>query len=158
MVLSNQPIPKSSKSTPVHFEIKVDKEGDKKIFLIGLIENNYRYKIDGLSGWNNNTVTYHVNDRFGYQFHNESIKGKAIIQEKLMTGDRVRCCVKRVLVGDENTPKVFLYFIKNGKHLKSVLTLDDGEYFPIIGIDSPGAVVIPTPDETELIPNNEGMT
>ena len=158
MVRSNQPIPKSTKSTPIHFEVKVDKEGSRRKFLIGIIKNDYKYKIDGLAGWHNNSLTYNVNDKLGFQFHNETIKGKGLIKEKLKKGDRIGCCVKHVSVGDEKTPKVLCYFIKNGTQLMSVLTLDDGEYFPVIGIDSPGAVVIPTMDATEFIPINEGMT
>ena len=57
----------------------------------------------------------------------------------------------------DNHQYIFVNFFKNGKKLKASRYVDEGEYYPTIGMGSPGAKVTSNLGETDFVYKIEGM-
>ena len=153
LIRAIHPVPKSTQG--FHLEMEVQDNGDTKEFLIGFLRQDSKLKIDGLSGWFNDTIGYKLYNRNGSQFHHEPLDDKGILTEKLKSGDVVGACMKRMRI--DGKAKMVCYFTKNGMKLKKVLHLEDGEYFPIVGMHTPNVAISLNLGETEFVSNFASM-
>ena len=121
---------------------------------IGLTKKSPNIRSGHLPGWETNPklgIGYHGDD--GGVYH-ESIN--AVEQGKqFTTGDVVGCYMSFTRVNDEDI--TLTQFTKNGKKILSPRIISNADWFPTIGIGSPGAVVDTNFGIDQFIFNIKGM-
>jgi hypothetical protein len=153
LIRAVDPVPISAQG--FHLEMEVNHEGDTKEFLIGFLRQDSKLKITGLSGWYKETIGYKLYNSNGSQFHHEPLEDKGILTEKLMSGDIVGCCLKKMRIDGKAT--MVCFFTKNGIKWKKALFLEDGEYFPLVGMHTPNVAIRLNLGETEFCSNFASM-
>ena len=149
MVFTNQPIPKNVEF--FYFEITVEDEGENGLIGIGLAKTSAKYQNGRMPGWDKGTIGYHGDD--GGIFHND--EEPQFVCETYGKGDTVGCMMKKLMI--DNHQYIFVNFFKNGKNLKASRYVDEGEYYPTIGMGSAGAKVTSNLGETDFVYKIEGM-
>ena len=115
-----------------YFEITVLEPG--QAIGIGLTKSSVKSRTDEMPGWYNNSIGYHSDD--GGIFHNRGSKVAEV--NTYSAGDTVGCCLKQIMTG-QNTRRV-CFFTLNGQKLGRPISLDDGDFFPTIGLKGRAAV------------------
>ena len=107
-----------------------------------------------MPGWDKGTIGYHGDG--GVILHNyDEESGFAFDCETYGKGDTVGCMMKKLMI--ESHEYIFVNFSKNGKNLKASRYVDEGEYYPTIGMGSAGAKVTSNLGETDFVYRIEGM-
>ena len=154
LIRAAQPI--SKYSCQHYFEFTVVKEGENNEFLIGMLKQEKQFEVDGIAGWYDDAIGIHKTNEFGYSFQFDKTKLDSTMKMKLKLNDTIGCLFKRTV--KKAKTKLTCHFVKNRIMLKKpAFTLDEGIYFPIIGINSPGAIIIPNVGEREFKFDLEGM-
>ena len=150
MVFTNQPIPKNVEN--FYFEITVEDEGENGSIGVGLAKATAKYQNGHMPGWNQGTIGYHGDD--GGIYHNDG--SLQLTCETYGKGDTVGCMMKKRMI--DNHQYIFVNFFKNGKKLDMASRyVDEGEYYPTIGMGSAGAKVTSNLGETDFVYKIEGM-
>ena len=147
IIFTNKPIPKRVEK--FYFELKVEDEGENGLIGIGLVNADAKHPNERMPGWDNGTVGYHGDD--GGIFQNA---GWSHTCESYSKGDTVGCMFERVLIDGYQIQLVS--FTKNGTKLTPNRYLEDGEYYPAIGMGSAGAKVTSNLGEMDYIYKFEG--
>ena len=149
LVRATRPIDKDSSS--FYFELKVVNSGEEGAIAIGLTQANVNTRSGYFPGWKNLGIGYHGDD--GGIFHESS---KAIERgEPYATGDVVGCYLCRTQMNDEEITLV--QFTRNGKKILSPRILPNADWYPTIGLASPGAIVETNFDTNQSIIDTKGL-
>ena len=129
-----------------YFEIKIVNSGANDIIGIGITQYNPSSRSGSFPGWSyySTDIGYHGDD--GKIFYNNS-KSKYANQAGLYSsGDIVGCLVYHIQIEDEDF--IVVQFTNNGKKIsypRIIKTTDANsqfyQWFPTIGMASPGAIV-----------------
>ena len=137
-----------------YFEAKIVNSGENCMIAIGLTKKSPNTRSGHLPGWETNPklgIGYHGDD--GGIYH-ESIH--AVERgEQFSTGDVVGCYMRRTRVNDEEI--TLTQFSKNGKKILSPRIISNADWFPTVGIGSPGAIVDTNFGIDQFIFNIKGM-
>ena len=130
--------PISKYSSSFYFEATIINSGDDGEIAIGLTKANPNTRSGYLPGWRSNPtlgIGYHGDD--GGIFHESN---KAIEHgEKYKAKDVVGCYLVRTRMSDEEI--ILVQFTKNGNKTLTPRIISNDEWYPTIGIGSPGAIV-----------------
>ena len=141
----------SPSATQYYFEFTVNEQGETGEIGIGLTRNAPETRNGGMPGWDDGTIGYHGDD--GGIYHNSGRKETDC--ETFGSGDTVGCALNRIYI--DNASFLFCYFTKNGKKLNPVKYLEDGDYYPTIGMGSAGTVVTANLGENDFLYNSQGI-
>ena len=124
----------SSNNFPFYFETKVVECGENGFIGIGLTPRIYDQQNHNLPGLDPDSI--------GFQGYDGIIGSSGVpIQksERYSTGDVVGCylCCTNV----DGVEYVLVQFTKNGKVLQPIVCMKNKDYYPTIGLGSPGAVL-----------------
>ena len=148
-IFTNQPIPKHVEH--FYFEVTVEDEGMDGYIGVGLAKASAKYQNGRMPGWDKGTIGYHGDD--GGIYHNDG--SEQLKCDTYGKGDTVGCMMKKRMI--DNYEYIFVNFFKNGKNLKASRYVDEGEYYPTIGMGSAGAKVTSNLGETDFVYKIEGM-
>ena len=129
----------SGLSRSFYFEIKIDNCGENSNIYLGLTQADPETRSGCCPGWNTHQtlgIGYHGDDDGGL-YHNSG--GPIRRSEPITTGDVVGCFLSRTRINDEDITLV--QFTKNGKEILSPRVLENAEWYPTIGMASPGASI-----------------
>ena len=147
-IFTQQPIPRDAKQ--FYFEVTIDNQGDDGAISIGLVKSDAKHPNGRMVGWDAGTIGYHGDD--GGIYHNsESSQNTCATYTSV---DTVGCFMKRVIV--DGIRYTIVHFTKNGEKLKPVRYIEDGEYYPAIGMGSIGAKVQSKMCEVDYLYKIEG--
>ena len=131
--------------------MKVLKTGENGRIGIGLTKYSVKSRNGDMPGWSGQSIGYHGDD--GGIFHNA---GNAVTSaETFTTGDTVGCLITRTRIAEKNIQ--MCSFTKNGKRLQPIRYLEEGEFFPTIGMGSNGALVEANLGEKEFLFDVQGI-
>ena len=151
MIFTTSPIPEN---VPFfYFEVFVEDEGDTKIVCIGLTKADPKYKNGRSPGWDSGTIGYHGDD--GAIFHETWGKNK-IVHQAFGSKDTIGC----MFIHEKDNEEGSLYlchFTKNGNYVDTIKILEKDDYYPTIGISSPGAKVVTNMGEKEFLYKIPGL-
>ena len=149
MVFSDIPIPQELRK--YYFEVRINDQGQNASIGIGLTKMNQQCKNGRMPGWDEGSLGYHADD--GGIYHNQ--EGKQETCETYTSQDVVGCMMTRMNIDD--MPYIIVYFTKNGRKLQPVRCLQEGDYYPAIGMGSVGAKVTANLDEHNFLYNDNGI-
>ena len=133
MIFTTNPVPKDVQR--YYFEATIHEQGKNGSIGIGLVKADRRNRNGRMPGWDISTVGYHGDD--GGIFQNSG--RPQMTSETFGKGDVVGCLFTRLCF--YGFPFLRVNFIKNGIKLKVTRWLEDGDYYPAIGIASSGAII-----------------
>lgn len=111
--------------------------GEEGVIAIGLTQANPVTRSGQFPGWPDNTLGIGYHGDNGGIYHNS---GRPIeLTEFYTTGDIVGCYICRARISDKDISLV--QFTKNGVKLLFPRVLENAEWYPTVGIGSPGAIV-----------------
>ena len=132
--------PISENSASFYFEAKVVNSGKDGIVAIGLTQTNPNTRTGLLPGWDKDPslgIGYH-NHGTGGIYHGNTYHAVEP-GEPYRTGDVVGCYICRTQMnGDEIN---LVQFTKNGAVISSPRVITNDEWYPTIGIGSPGVLI-----------------
>ena len=135
-----------------YFEMTVRQPGNEGIIGIGLTKRNVKSRNGEFPGWYDDSIGYHGDN--GGIFHNDG--GDCEVASKpYTTGDTVGCCLKKVMMGQEMYRLCF--FTLNGHKVGTAKVLEDGDFFPTIGLAEAGAEVDTNLGQKAFVFDLEGM-
>ena len=130
MVRADRPFPKQRREGQFSFEVLIVNAGRNKEIAVGICVRDVR--IDQFPGWERYSFGYHGDDGSIYCESNDP----TFESEPFKTGDTIGLCL--------DFTNASLSFTKNGQVVKNVQLSRqhmDQEYYPSVGISSPGAIV-----------------
>ena len=136
LVRTTRPIRKNSSS--FYFEAKILDCGSNEIIGIGITEADPNTRSGVFPGWSTYStlgIGYHGDD--GGIFYKNSQKIDS--NETFTTGDVVGCLVYHTNI--ENDPLTFIRFTKNGEEINFSRLVKNANWYPTIGMASPGSSV-----------------
>ena len=133
MIRTTKPI--DPKSAMYYFEMTVLQPGDGGENGIGLTKSNVKSRNGEFPGWYDDSIGYHGDD--GGIYHNGG--SNIASSDPYSTGDTAGCCLKQIMIGHEMYR--LLFFTLNGHKVGPTRVLDDGDFFPTIGLGDAGAEV-----------------
>ena len=149
LVRATRPIDKDSSS--FYFELKVVNSGEEGAIAIGLTQAHVNTRSGYFLGLRTLGIGYHGDD--GGIFHESD---DAIEQgEPYATGDVVGCYLSRTRMNDEEITLV--QFTRNGKKILYPRPLANADWYPTIGLASPGAIVHTNIDTYQSIFDTKGV-
>ena len=125
--------------TSFYFEVKINNCGENSGIVVGLTQADPKTRSGFFPGWSIHQtlgIGYHGDEGGLYHNSNEPIRSV----EPFTTGDVVGCFLSRTRINDEDINLV--QFTKNGEKLLSPRILEHAEWYPTIGMASPGACII----------------
>ena len=135
-----------------YFEMTVRQPGDGGAIAIGLTKSNVKSRNGELPGWSDDSIGYHGDD--GGIFHNSG--SSVASSDPYSTGDTVGCGLKNIMIGQEMYRLCF--FTLNGQKVAHVRILDDGDFFPTVGLADAGAEVDTNFGHNAFVYDLEGIT
>ena len=151
LVRTTKPIHKESSS--FYFEVKVVNSGEEGVVAIGLTQANQNTRSGHFPGWITDPtlgIGYHGDDGGIYHGSRKAIEH----DEQYTTGDTVGCYLCRTRMNDEEITSV--QFTRNGKKILYPRTLANADWYPTIGLASPGAIIDTNFDTNQSILDTEG--
>ena len=142
MIFTDQPIPKHIEN--FYFEVTIEDDGEHGWIGVGLAKASAKYHNGHMPGWDKGTIGYHGDD--GGIYHN--CGSLQLTCETYGKGDTVGCMMKKEMI--DNYQYTFVNFFKNGKNLMVNRYVEEGEYYPTIGMGSAGAKVTSNLGETDF--------
>ena len=153
MVRTTKPIERESST--FYFEVKVVNSGENGVIGIGLTQADPETRSGYFPGWKLKQtlgIGYHGNNGGIYHDSNREIE----VGEPYTTGDVAGCYLCRTRINDEELNLV--QFTKNGKKILSPRILTSDDWYPTIGLASPGAIVDTNFDLNQLAFDIKSMT
>ena len=132
--------PISENSASFYFEAKVVNSGKDGIVAIGLTQTNSNTRTGHLPGWDSDPslgIGYHGDGKGGI-YHGNFIPADEL-GEPYTTGDVVGCYICRTQMNGDKINLV--QFTKNGAVISSPRVITNDEWYPTIGIGSPGVLI-----------------
>ena len=139
MVRADRPIPKHAPGGQFYFEVSIVNAGSNREIAVGICVKDTR--LDTFPGWEKYSFGYHGDDG---NIYCESDDPEHHTQNPFSTGDTIGVCL--------NFNNGSLSFSKNRREVKKVQLSSKRmgkEYYPSVGISSPGAVVRIVPTSTD---------
>lgn len=125
-------------STSFYFEIKIKNCGSNGVLAIGLTQADPKTRSGCFPGWAiHSTLGIGYHGDVGGIFHENNVAND--YAEPFTTGDVVGCFVCQALIDDEQITLV--QFTKNGEKLSFPRLVKNAEWYPTIGVGSPGALI-----------------
>ena len=139
IVRTTQPI--SQMVPSFYFEAKIIDSGKEGVIAVGLTQSSPKTRKGHFPGWNTHPtlgIGYHGDETEEGGIYHES--SQPIERgESFTTGDVVGCYVNHsIMNGDEIT---LVQFTKNGSKIFSTRIITNEEWYPTIGLGSPGIII-----------------
>ena len=136
IIRTTEAIPKTS--SMFYFEIKIRDCGTNSVLGIGLTQADPNTRSGCFPGWKRYTtlgIGYHGDDGGIYRQSNKAIERT----ETFTTGDVAGCFMCQTRIKEEEVTLV--QFTKNGQKFLSPRIIENSEWYPTIGMASPGASI-----------------